>query len=62
MLLAAAAETWTHEGDPEHGVLGPALAVIQRAYELNSRAGGVAQAIVGGGLGYVLVVRGVLAS
>ena len=58
LILADAATTWFHHGDPDHGSMGPALVIARRAYELGSRAGGVAQAAAGGLLAMTLIIRG----
>jgi DNA-binding CsgD family transcriptional regulator len=58
LILVDAAITWFHHGDPDQGSLGPALVIARRAYELGSRAGGVAQVAAGGLLGMTLVILG----
>jgi tetratricopeptide (TPR) repeat protein len=58
LILADAAITCLHHGDPDHGAVGPALAISRRAHELGSRAGGMAQAVAGGLLGMTLIIRG----
>ena len=58
LILVDAAITCLHYGDPDHGSVGPALVISRRAYELGSRAGGVAQAVAGAVLGMTLVIRG----
>ena len=58
LILVDAAATCFHHGDPDHGSMGPALVISRRAYELGSRAGGMAQAAAGGMLGMTLIIRG----
>jgi DNA-binding CsgD family transcriptional regulator len=58
LILVDAAITCFHHGDPDHGSMGPALAISRRAYELGSRAGGVAQAAASGLLGMTLIILG----
>lgn len=58
LILVDAAFTFFFHGDPDHGSMGPALVISRRAYELGSRAGGVAQAAAGGLLGMTLIIRG----
>ena len=58
LILIDAAFTFFFHGDPDHGSMGPALALSRRAYELGSKAGGVAQAAAGGLPGMTLIIRG----
>jgi DNA-binding CsgD family transcriptional regulator len=58
LILVDVGFTWFHHGDPDYGSMGPALVIARRAYELGSKAGGVAQAVAGALLGMTLVIRG----
>jgi DNA-binding CsgD family transcriptional regulator/KaiC/GvpD/RAD55 family RecA-like ATPase len=58
LVLVDAATTSHMEGDPAEGVLGPALRISRRAYELASKVGGPAAAAAAGLLGKTLIVTG----
>jgi DNA-binding CsgD family transcriptional regulator len=58
LILVDAATTCHQEGDPQEGVLRPALRLARRAYELGSRTGGIAEAAASGLLGKTLIDLG----
>jgi DNA-binding CsgD family transcriptional regulator len=58
LILVDAATTCHQEGDPQEGVLRPALRLARRAYELGTRTGGIAKAAASGLLGKTLIVLG----
>jgi DNA-binding CsgD family transcriptional regulator/tetratricopeptide (TPR) repeat protein len=58
LILVDAVTTCFREGDPDEGVMRPALRIAKRGYELGSQVGGVAEAAAGGLLGKTLVLLG----
>lgn len=58
LILVDAATTCFREGDPDEGVMGPALRISRRAFELGSQVGGEPEAAASGLLGKALILLG----